>query len=149
MAERRRSTGSLEVRRTTGSNDAVDRLFVYSTLRSGQTARSLIANHIARCAAASTVGAIYAFPMGYAGFVEADEPCRVIGEVIWLTDLPATFGLLDAYEGEEFARVLKQAVLETGEAVWTWIYVLAEPDTARHGTRIEHGDWQRFAREQR
>lgn len=148
MGERRRSTGSLEVRRTTGSNDAVDRLFVYSTLRTGQTARSLIANHIVRCVPASTVGAIYAFPMGYAGFVDADEPCRVIGEVIWLTDLPASFGLLDAYEGEEFARVLKQAVLDTGEAVWTWIYVLAEPDTARHGTLIEHGDWERFAREQ-
>jgi gamma-glutamylcyclotransferase (GGCT)/AIG2-like uncharacterized protein YtfP len=148
MGERRRTTGSLEVRRTTGSNDAVDRLFVYSTLRKGQTARSLISNHIARCVVASTVGAIYAFPMGYAGFVEADEPCRVIGEVLWLTDLPATFGLLDAYEGEEFARVLKQAVLDTGEAVWTWIYVLADPDTARHGMRIEHGDWERFAREQ-
>jgi gamma-glutamylcyclotransferase (GGCT)/AIG2-like uncharacterized protein YtfP len=149
MGERRRSTGSLEVRRTTGSNDAVDRLFVYSTLRRGQTARSLIANHIARCVPASTVGAIYAFPMGYAGFVDADDPCRVIGEVLWLTDLPATFGLLDAYEGDEFVRVLKQAALDTGEAVWTWIYVLADPDTARHGTLIDHGDWERFAREQR
>lgn len=127
----------------------MDRLFVYSTLRKGQTARSLIANHIARCVPASTVGAIYAFPMGYAGFVEADDPFRVIGEVLWLTDLPATFGLLDAYEGDEFARVLKQAVLDTGEAVWTWIYVLADPDTARHGTLIDHGDWERFAREQR
>jgi gamma-glutamylcyclotransferase (GGCT)/AIG2-like uncharacterized protein YtfP len=149
MGERRRSTGSLEVRRTTGSNEAVDRLFVYSTLRKGQTARSLIANHIARCVPASTVGAIYAFPMGYAGFVEANDPCRVIGEVLWLTDLPATFGLLDAYEGDEFARVLKQAVLDTGEAVWTWIYVLADPDTAHHGTLIDHGDWERFARDQR
>src|ERR1044071_1534496 len=121
MGERRRTTGSLEVRRTTGSNDAVDRLFVYSTLRRGQTARSLISNHIARCVVASTVGAIYAFPMGYAGFVEADEPCRVIGEVLWLTDLPATFGLLDAYAGDEFARVLKQAVLATGEAGWAGI----------------------------
>jgi gamma-glutamylcyclotransferase (GGCT)/AIG2-like uncharacterized protein YtfP len=148
MGERLRSTGSLEVRRTTGSNEAVDRLFVYSTLRKGQTAHSLITSHIARCVAASTVGAIYAFPTGYAGFVDADEPCRVIGEVLWLTDLPATFGLLDAYEGDEFARVLKQAVLDTGEAVWTWIYVLADPETARHGTRIEHGDWERFAREQ-
>jgi gamma-glutamylcyclotransferase (GGCT)/AIG2-like uncharacterized protein YtfP len=149
MGERRRSTGSLEVRRTTGSNEAVDRLFVYSTLRKGQTARSLIANHITRCVPASTDGAIYAFPMGYAGFIETEEPCRVIGEVLWLTDLPATFGLLDAYEGDEFVRVLKQALLETGEVVWAWIYVLAEPDTAVHGTRIDHGDWERFAREQR
>ena len=135
------------MRRTTGTNDIVDRLFVYSTLRTGQTARSLITNHVARCVPASTVGAIYAFPMGYAGFVEAARPHRVIGEVLWLTDLPATFGLLDAYEGDEFARVLQQAVLDTGEALWTWIYALADPDTARHGTLIEHGDWTRFARE--
>jgi len=149
MAERRRSTGSLEVRRTTGSNEVLDRLFVYSTLRTGQTARSLLANHVARCVPASTVGAIYAFPMGYAGFVEAEGDRRVIGEVLWLTDLPATFGLLDAYEGEDFARVIKQVELDTGEPVWTWIYVLADPDTAGHGTLIEHGDWARYAREQR
>src|ERR1043165_9880222 len=117
MGERRRAAGSLEGRRTTGSNEAVDRLFVYSTLRKGQTARSLIANHITRCVPASTDGAIYAFPMGYAGFIETEEPCRVIGEVLWLTDLPATFGLLDAYEGDEFVRVLKQALLDTGEVV--------------------------------
>src|SRR3954470_3673789 len=139
MAERRRSTDSLEARRTTGSNEVLDRLFVYSTLRTGQTARSLIANQVARCVTASTQGAIYAFSMGYAGLVEADPARRVIGEVLWLTDLPATFGLLDAYEGDDFARVIKQVELDTGEALWVWIYVLADPDTARHGTLIEHG----------
>lgn len=149
MAERRRPTDSAEVRRTTGSNEVLDRLFVYSTLRTGQTARSLITNHVARCVPASTPGEIYAFPMGYAGLVETDPPCRVIGEVLWLTDLPATFGLLDAYEGDDFARVIKQVALDTGEALWAWIYVLADPETARHGTRIEHGDWVRHVREQR
>ena len=149
MGERRRSTGSFEALRTTGSNEALDRLFVYSTLRTGQTARSLITNHVARCVLASTPGAIYAFPMGYAGLVEADPGCRVIGEVLWLTDLPATFGLLDAYEGDDFARVIRQVELDTGEALWAWVYVLADPDTAGHGTRIDHGDWARYVREQR
>jgi gamma-glutamylcyclotransferase (GGCT)/AIG2-like uncharacterized protein YtfP len=148
MAERRRTTDSLEARRKTGSNEVLDRLFVYATLRDGQTARSLIANQIARCVEASTTGAIYAFPVGYAGFVEAPPPRRVIGEVLWLTDLAATFGLLDAYEGEDFARVIRQVELSTGEPVWTWIYVLADPDTAKHGTLIEHGDWARYGREQ-
>lgn len=149
MAERRRPTDSQEARRTTGSNEVLDRLFVYATLRTGQTARSLIANHVARCVPASMPGAIYAFPMGYAGLVEADLPRRVTGEVLWLTDLPATFGLLDAYEGDDFARVIKQVELDTGEALWTWIYVLADPDAAQHGTLIEHGDWARYVREQR
>jgi gamma-glutamylcyclotransferase (GGCT)/AIG2-like uncharacterized protein YtfP len=148
MSERRRTTGSFEVRRTTGSNEIVDRLFVYATLRQGQTARSLIANQISRSVRASTAGAIYAFPMGYAGFVETTATSRVVGELVWLTELAATFGLLDAYEGDDFARVIRQVTLETGEPVWSWIYVLSDPQAIRHGTLIEHGDWARYLREQ-
>jgi gamma-glutamylcyclotransferase (GGCT)/AIG2-like uncharacterized protein YtfP len=144
MAERRRPTDSLEARRLTGSNEVLDRLFVYATLRQGQTARSLIANRIARCAAASVAGRIYGFPLGYAGLVDAPPPHRVIGEVLWLIDLPATFGLLDAYEGDDFARVIMRAELSTGEPMWSWIYVLADPDAVKHGTLIEHGDWARY-----
>jgi gamma-glutamylcyclotransferase (GGCT)/AIG2-like uncharacterized protein YtfP len=144
MGERRRSTGSFDVRRQTGSNEVVDRLFVYATLRQGQTARSLIANQIKRAEPASTTGAIYLFPMGYAGFIEAAAPSRVVGEVLWLTELAATFGLLDAYEGQDFARVIKQVVLDSGEPVWCWIYALADPDAVQHGERIEHGDWARY-----
>lgn len=148
MGERRRATGSFEAMRATGSTEVVDRLFVYATLRQGQTARSLIANQITRSVAASTTGAIYGFPMGYAGFIEAQGPRRVLGELLWLGELPATFGLLDAYEGEDFARVLKQVTLETGEQVWSWIYALADPAAIKHGTLIEHGDWVRYVAEQ-
>jgi gamma-glutamylcyclotransferase (GGCT)/AIG2-like uncharacterized protein YtfP len=148
MGERRRSTGSFEVRRQTGSNEVINRLFVYATLRQGQTARSLIANQITRCEAASATGAIYVFPMGYAGFVETEAPMQIVGEVLWLTELPATFGLLDAYEGQDFARVIKQVVLASGEPVWCWIYVLSDPDAVRHGRLLEHGDWARYWSEQ-
>jgi gamma-glutamylcyclotransferase (GGCT)/AIG2-like uncharacterized protein YtfP len=147
MGERRRRSGSFDVRSTTGSNEVLDRLFVYATLRQGQTARSLFANQITRSVNASTPGAIYAFSMGYAGFVEADEPMRVIGELVWLTELPATLGLLDAYEGEDFVRVIKQVRLETGDVVWSWIYALADPDAIKHGTLIDHGDWVRYRAE--
>lgn len=149
MSERRRSTGSIIARRQTGSNEVLDRLFVYATLREGQTARSLIANQITRCEPATTSGALYVFPMGYAGFVDTDAAeSQVIGELLWLTDLPATFGLLDAYEGENYARVLKQVQLATGETVWGWIYVLAEPDAIQHGSLLAHGDWVRYWTEQ-
>ena len=149
MAQRRRSAGAFEVQRTTGSNAALDRLFVYATLRQGQTARSLIANQILRCSRATTTGAIYVFPMGYAGFVEATEPNQVIGELLWLSELPATFGLLDAYEGLDYVRVIKQVRLDSGELLWSWIYALADPDAVKHGTLIEHGDWARYWQEQR
>lgn len=146
MAERRRTTGTFEVERTTGSHEILDRLFVYGTLRTGQTARTLLASAVARSVPAAARGEIYAFPMGYPGFCEGAG--TVIGDVVWLTDLAATFALLDAYEGDEFARVITQVTLEGGEEVWAWIYALADPTTARFGTRIPDGDWVRYATEQ-
>jgi len=147
MPERRRHTGTFEVERTTGSHEVLDRLFVYGTLRDGQTARALIANQITRCVKAHTSGWIYAFPMGYPGYTEG-EGTKVIGEVIWLTELAATFGLLDAYEGQDFARMIRQVTLETGERVWAWIYTLADPGAAKLGTLIQDGDWVRYWTEQ-
>jgi gamma-glutamylcyclotransferase (GGCT)/AIG2-like uncharacterized protein YtfP len=148
VGERRRHTGTFEAERTTGSHEVLDRLFVYGTMREGQTARSLIANSITRCVKAHTSGAIYAFPMGYPGFSEADPTGKVLGEVLWLTELPATLGLLDAYEGQDFARVIKQVTLETGGLVWTWIYTLADPAAVKHGALIPDGDWVRYWNEQ-
>lgn len=148
MPERKRRTGSFEVERTTGSHEVLDRLFVYGTLRAGQTARSLVANSIARTVPAYATGHIYAFPMGYPGYNEGDGSGRVIGEVLWLTELAATFGLLDPYEGEAFARVIKQVTLETGEQIWAWIYTLADPASVHIGTLIPDGDWVRYWTEQ-
>jgi gamma-glutamylcyclotransferase (GGCT)/AIG2-like uncharacterized protein YtfP len=148
MSERRRHTGTFEVERTTGSHEVLDRLFVYGTLRKGQTARSLVANQVTRSAKAHTSGAIYAFPMGYPGFSEGDGKGQVVGEVIWLSELAATFGLLDAYEGADFARVIRQITLETGEEVWAWIYTLADPGAVKLGTLIPDGDWVRYWTEQ-
>lgn len=142
MGERRRNTGALEAQRTTGSREVLDRLFVYGTMRQGQTARSLVAGSVTRSASASTTGQIFAFPMGYPGYVEG--PGRVVGEVLWLTDLAATFGLLDAYEGEDFVRVLRQVTTDAGDELWTWIYALADPETVKLGTLIASGDWVRY-----
>lgn len=115
-------------------------------MRQGQTARSLIANQITRCVKAWTTGSIYAFPMGYPGYVDGDH--KITGEVLWLTELPATFGLLDAYEGGDFARVIKQVTLTSGEEVWTWIYVLSDAAAIKHGSLIADGDWVRYWTEQ-
>jgi gamma-glutamylcyclotransferase (GGCT)/AIG2-like uncharacterized protein YtfP len=145
VTKRRRSTGTFEVERTTGSHEVLDRLFVYGTLRRGQTARSLLANSIVRCLPAHTLGQIYAFPMGYPGFTDGGG--RVTGEILWLTDLPATFGLLDAYEGADFARVITQVTTHEGE-VWSWIYTLSDPQTIKLGTLIADGDWVRYWTEQ-
>jgi gamma-glutamylcyclotransferase (GGCT)/AIG2-like uncharacterized protein YtfP len=149
MGERRRTTRTFEIESVTGSHEVLDRLFVYGTLRQGQTARSLVANQVTRTARASTPGAMYAFPMGYPGLVEGDGSGRVVGEVVWLSELAATFGLLDAYEGRDFARVIKKVTLdETGDQIWAWVYTLADPAAVRFGTLIEHGAWVRSWTEQ-
>ncbi len=147
MADRRRTSGSFEALRTTGSHEVLDRLFLYGTMRQSQTARSLLANSVMRSVPAWTAGRIYAFPMGYPGYTELEAAVasdRVVGEVVWLSELAATFGLIDAYEGDDFARVLKQVTLESGEQIWAWIYALSNPGAARHGTLIEDGDWVRW-----
>jgi gamma-glutamylcyclotransferase (GGCT)/AIG2-like uncharacterized protein YtfP len=142
MTERRRTTGSFEAMLAAGSRDALDRLFVYGTMRQGQTARSILANSIVRTVPASTYGRIYSFPMGYPGFVEGEG--TVIGEVAWLTDLAGTFALLDAYEGQDFARVIRKVQPAEGPELWAWIYVLADPGAVSLGQLIEDGDWVRF-----
>jgi gamma-glutamylcyclotransferase (GGCT)/AIG2-like uncharacterized protein YtfP len=86
--------------------------------------------------------------MGYPGFTEGDGTGMVVGEVIWLTELAATFGLLDAYEGADFARVIRQVTLETGEEVWAWVYTLSDPAAVKLGTLIPDGDWVRYWTEQ-
>ena len=140
-------------RRRTMSVPIVDRLFVYGTLRVGQTARSLIANHVARWVPASVSGAIYAFPMGYPGFVEPSEQSnrdapegRVIGELVWLTDLAAAFALLDAFEGADFVRVLRPCRLADGSEQIAWCYLLADPRTTALATPIKDGDWVAYWR---
>lgn len=137
---------TFEVERTTGSHEILDRLFVYGTLRSGQTARSLMANSVKRWEPATARGQLYAFPMGYPGFIEgpADSPAgEVTGEVCWLGDLAATFALLDAYEGVDFTRVIRKVRLADGEELWAWIYMLTDASAVRLGEHIADGDWVR------
>lgn len=124
-------------------HDVVDRIFVYGTLRTGQTARSLIANHVARWVPARTSGQMFAFPMGYPGLVDEGDG-RIVGELVWLTELAAAFALLDAYEGDDFVRILKRVWLADGAEDWAWCYVLANPSNASLGEPIPDGDWVRF-----
>lgn len=124
-------------------HEVVDRIFVYGTLRSGQTARSLIANHVVRWEPARSAGKMFAFPMGYPGIVdEGAEPVK--GELVWLRELAAAFALLDAYEGDDFVRILKRVWREDGTEEWAWCYVLANPDHAALGEPIPDGDWVRY-----
>lgn len=128
-------------------HEVVDRLFVYGTLRAGESARSLIADHVARAeSGATTAGALIGFP-DYPGILD-DAPGTVMGELVWLRDLAAAFALLDAYEGDDFIRILKRIRRADGGEEWAWCYVLADPGLAAAGAPIPHGDWARWRAEQ-
>jgi gamma-glutamylcyclotransferase (GGCT)/AIG2-like uncharacterized protein YtfP len=129
-------------RRRTGNFDVVDRLFVYGTLRSGQTARSLIVPHVVKFEPATIRGKIYAFPMGYPGLVEGDG--EVKGELMTITDLAAAFALLDAYEGADFVRLLKMVTNAEGQGEAAWVYYLSDPGTVHLAEPIPDGDWVRY-----
>jgi gamma-glutamylcyclotransferase (GGCT)/AIG2-like uncharacterized protein YtfP len=123
----------------------VNRLFVYGTLRSGQAARSLIANHVAAAEPASARGRMFALSDGYPGFLPGPEG-RVVGELMTLSDLAAALALIDAYEGDEFSRALQEVELGNGQMVWAWCYVLASPALAEEGEHIPGGDWAEYLR---
>jgi gamma-glutamylcyclotransferase (GGCT)/AIG2-like uncharacterized protein YtfP len=128
---------------STAQQAVVDRLFVYGTLRSGQAARSLVANYVSESRPATTRGRLYALGDGYPVLVPG-VPGDVIGELLGLRQLVAALALLDAYEGHEFVRALIQVQVPDGPgAVWAWSYVLADPTTIDEAELIVSGDWAR------
>jgi gamma-glutamylcyclotransferase (GGCT)/AIG2-like uncharacterized protein YtfP len=131
--------------RRTVPSTVVDRLFVYGTLRAGQTSRSLVEAYVKSAEPATARGSIYAFPSGHPGLV-VDDAGVVQGELITLADLASALPLLDAYEGDDFARVLAEITTASG-TTWAWLYALASPELARIGTRVDHGDWSRWCAE--
>jgi gamma-glutamylcyclotransferase (GGCT)/AIG2-like uncharacterized protein YtfP len=130
---------------STDQQAIVNRLFVYGTLRSGQAARSLIANHVVASQPATARGQMVALPDGYPGFLPGPEG-QVVGEVVTLDELAAAFALLDAYEGDDFSRAMHEVELEGGTRAWVWCYLLARPDIAGDGELIPGGDWAEYLR---
>lgn len=141
MAKARRGAGWSTERQV-----FINRLFVYGSLRSGETARSLIAHYVSRSEPATGHGVLYAFLDGYPGLLEEGEDL-VVGEVLWLDNLAAALPLLDAYEGDDFIRILKEIELESGPRHWCWTYVLADERYASDADRIAHGDWVKWRRD--
>jgi gamma-glutamylcyclotransferase (GGCT)/AIG2-like uncharacterized protein YtfP len=127
---------------STAQQAIVDRLFVYGTLRSGQAARSLVANYVAGADPASVTGRIYSLSDGYPALVPGPDG-RVVGELIRLRELIAAFALLDAYEGAEFIRTMMEVAREDGQRVWAWVYLLVDPSVVDEAELIACGDWAR------
>ena len=123
----------------------VDRLFVYGTLRTGEAAHAIVAPFVTQVVRATALGTMYALPAGYPGVV-ADDRAVIHGELLTLRDLADALPALDAYEGDDFARVLAEVTCASG-TTWAWLYALASPELSRIGVRVTHGDWSRWLAE--
>ncbi len=114
-------------------------LFVYGTLKRGPHAMSAELWSVAEFAGKATVeGSLYRLG-NFSGLV--DEPgSRVHGEVARLSSPDELLARLDHYEGPEYERVLRTAVLESGEEVQAMLYRYA--GDLKSGVRIESGKWE-------
>lgn len=118
----------------------VDRLFVYGSLRTGESARSLVEPFVRDWEPATVRGAMFAFAAGYPGIVLDARGGIIMGELLWLRDLAEALPALDAYEGADYDRVMVQAE-HVGGPTWAWGYVLADPRIAALGTPVPGGEW--------
>lgn len=138
--------GRLRRASTTPSTEVVKELFVYGTLRAGHSAHSMLNGYAEDVRSATCTGRLVAFDDGYPGLVE-DESATVVGELVTLRDLAPAFALLDAYEGDDFRRVLKQVRTKDERELWAWCYVLASENLAEGCPVVAHGDWLRYERD--
>lgn len=126
---------------STDAYQVVNRVFVYGTFRAGETARAVIAAHVTSSQPGTLTGTIYALPEGYPGLVQEGDG-TVVGELLELDDLMGAFALLDAYEGDDFIRTMREATTADGTRTWAWCYELKDPSYGRRaGERIPSGDW--------
>lgn len=128
--------------RTTVPSTVVDRLFVYGTLRTSEAAHAIVAPYVTHAVRATALGTMYALPAGYPGVV-ADDRGVIHGELLTLRELAAALPALDAYEGEDFTRVLAEVTTAAGRG-WAWIYVLLSSELAHGAPVITDGDWAAY-----
>jgi gamma-glutamylcyclotransferase (GGCT)/AIG2-like uncharacterized protein YtfP len=116
-------------------------LFVYGTLRSSfQNKHAQLLRQQAEFLGPATVpGRLYAI-RDYPGLIVSSNPGeQVAGEVYRLYEPGPTLAALDAYEADEYERLLVDGRLDSGEAILAWVYVYRRPvDEAR---RIQSGDF--------
>lgn len=128
-----------------GSAGGLDRLFVYGTLRSAHAAHARVRAHVVDAAPATVRGRVYALPDGYPGMLD-DARGVVVGELLRLRDVEAALAALDEYEGDEYQRVIRPAILAGGDALQAWCYVLVDAAIARRGVLVDSGDWLAWTR---
>ena len=107
-----------------------DRLFVYGTLAPGKPNAHVLADVPGRWEPATVRGRMvqagWGAATGYPAIVPAEDGIEVPGFVFTSPELAAHWPRLDAFEGEDYRRVLTPARLADGTVVDAYVYALGE-----------------------
>jgi gamma-glutamylcyclotransferase (GGCT)/AIG2-like uncharacterized protein YtfP len=116
-------------------------LFVYGTLMSGQPAHKRLAGSMLRLEKAQLQGVSLHVVSWYPLAAPGDG--EVHGEVVWLRSegYAELLTALDAYEGDEYTRVVRSVRIPGGDTISCWVY-LATAATAARYPRVPDGDWR-------
>jgi gamma-glutamylcyclotransferase (GGCT)/AIG2-like uncharacterized protein YtfP len=105
-----------------------ERLFVYGTLAPGRPNEHILAPLGGTWQPASIRGHLqqqgWGAVLGFPGIVLDTNGAEVSGLVFSAEELESFWETLDAFEGEEYERVLTQADLAEGGSVSAYVYVL-------------------------
>jgi gamma-glutamylcyclotransferase (GGCT)/AIG2-like uncharacterized protein YtfP len=113
----------------------MDRLFVYGTLAPGRSNAHVLADVAGTWEPATVRGRL--FPAGrgaaeeYVGIVLDEQGDDVRGLVFTSAQLPDHWARLDAFEGDDYVRVLVNARLENDSAVSACVYALSSTPRAQ------------------
>ena len=103
-------------------------LFVYGTLAPGKKNEHILADVVGEWFPAIVHGELIAEGWGAAydcsGIVLDDSKSPVEGLIFASNDLSHHWTMLDAFEGDEYQRVLTQAITSDGDQLMANIYVL-------------------------
>ena len=106
----------------------MEHLFVYGSLQPGGPKAHVLEDFGGEWRPAVIKGNLkeagWAAAMGYPGLVLDDSGSEVQGYLLTSPDLDARWADLDAFEGEEYKRVVAPVTLSSGEQVQAQVYVL-------------------------
>ena len=105
-----------------------DRLFVYGTLAPGRPSEHVLAEVPGRWEPATVRGTLlqkgWGAAVGYPGIVLDEFGGKVHGFIFSSEELSEHWARLDAFEGDEYERIVTTAELEDGSVVEAYIYAL-------------------------
>ncbi|WP_456432307.1 gamma-glutamylcyclotransferase family protein [Nitratifractor sp.] len=111
--------------------EAINRLFVYGTLRPGESASSLLEGIEGDWERGRVQGFVdprgWGLTGGYPALILSEEGEGIDGMLFTSPSMPRILPQLDAYEGEEYIRSVAWVERDTGERVRAWVYLL-RPD---------------------